>query len=46
MAEPLILLNNVTRHFVAGTQLIPVLKSISDHYARRDGGDYGRFRLG
>lgn len=29
MAEPLILLNNVTRHFVAGTQLIPVLKSIS-----------------
>lgn len=29
MAEPLILLNNVTRHFVAGTQRIPVLKSIS-----------------
>ena len=40
MAEPLILLNNVTRHFVAGTQLIPVLKSISltaDEYYRLSG---------
>ena len=29
MAEPLIVLHNVTRHFTAGTQIIPVLKSVS-----------------
>ena len=29
MVKPLIMLNNVTRHFVAGTQIIPVLKSVS-----------------